>query len=56
MKTTAVIETGKNLDYDIYTIDQSLGFMLLGQGKTIGGFVEMQARNGRLLCEEWQEF
>ncbi|MBR4135232.1 MAG: helix-turn-helix transcriptional regulator [Bacteroidales bacterium] len=35
MKVRAIIETGKNLDYDIYTDDNSLGFMLLGQGNTI---------------------
>ena len=35
MKVRAIIETGKNLDYDIYTDDESLGFMLLGQGDTI---------------------
>ncbi len=35
MKVRAIIETGKNLDYDIYTDDESLGFMLLGQGNTI---------------------
>lgn len=47
MKTTAVIETGKNLDYDIYTIDQSLGFMLLGQGKTIA-----EAKEDLLRCKQ----
>ena len=35
MKVRAVVETGKNLDFDIYTDDDSLGFMLLGQGDTI---------------------
>lgn len=35
MRVRAIIETGKNLDYDIYTDDESLGFMLLGQGDTI---------------------
>lgn len=36
MKTTAIIEIGKDYTYDIYTSDNQLGFMLLGQGKTIG--------------------
>ena len=35
MRVRAIIETGKNLDYDIHTDDESLGFMLLGQGDTI---------------------
>lgn len=35
MKIKAIIETGKNLDFDIYTDDDTLGFMLLGQGNTI---------------------
>lgn len=35
MKVKAIIETGKNLNFDIYTDDDSLGFMLLGQGKSI---------------------
>ncbi len=35
MTTTAVIEIGKDSTYDIYTNDNNLGFMLLGQGKTI---------------------
>ena len=35
MKTTAMIEIGKDLTYDIYTIDDNLGFMLLGQGNSI---------------------
>ena len=35
MKVRAIIETGENLDFDIYTDDASLGFMLLGQGDTI---------------------
>lgn len=35
MKVKTIIETGKNLDFDIYTDDDSLGFMLLGQGKTL---------------------
>ncbi len=35
MKTTAIIEIGKDLSYDIYTDDDSLGFMLLGQGRSI---------------------
>ena len=35
MKIKAIIETGKNLDLDIYTDDDTLGFMLLGQGNTI---------------------
>ncbi|MBP5400773.1 MAG: helix-turn-helix transcriptional regulator [Bacteroidales bacterium] len=35
MKVRAIIETGKNLDFDIYTDDDSLGFMLLAQGDTI---------------------
>lgn len=35
MKTTAMIEIGKDLSYDIYTIDNRLGFMLMGQGNSI---------------------
>lgn len=35
MKITAIIEIGKDSSYDIYTTDEKLGFMLLGQGKTI---------------------
>jgi hypothetical protein len=35
MKTTAMIEIGKDLTYDIYTVDNTLGFMLLGQGNSI---------------------
>ena len=35
MRTTAMIEIGKDLSYDIYTIDDNLGFMLLGQGSSI---------------------
>ncbi len=35
MKTTAIIEIGKDLSYDIYTDDDSLGFMLMGQGRSI---------------------
>ena len=35
MKVKAIIETGANFDFDIYTDDDSLGFMLLGQGDTI---------------------
>lgn len=35
MKITAKIEIGKDLTYDIYTIDETLGFMLLGQGNSI---------------------
>lgn len=34
MRVRAIIETGKNLDYDIHTDDESLEFMLLGQGDT----------------------
>ena len=35
MKITAKIEIGKDLTYDIYTVDDTLGFMLLGQGNSI---------------------
>lgn len=35
MKVKTIIETGENFDFDIYTDDDSLGFMLLGQGDTI---------------------
>lgn len=35
MKITAKIEIGKDLTYDIYTVDENLGFMLLGQGNSI---------------------
>ena len=47
MKVKAIIETGKDLDYDIYTDDESLDFMLLGQGKTIE-----EAKNDFLNCKE----
>ena len=35
METTAIIEIGKDMTYDIYTTDDRLDFMVLGQGKTI---------------------
>ena len=35
MIVKAIIETRKDLDFDIYTDDGTLGFMLLGQGNTI---------------------
>ena len=35
MIVKAIIETGKDLDFDIYTDDGTLGFMVLGQGNTI---------------------
>ena len=35
MNITAIIEIGKDMTYDIYTSDDSLDFMVLGQGKTI---------------------
>ena len=35
METTAIIEIGKDMTYDIYTKDDRLDFMVLGQGKTI---------------------
>lgn len=35
MRITAKIEIGKDLTYDIYTVDETLGFMLLGQGNSI---------------------
>lgn len=35
MKTTAFIEIGKDMTYDIHSIDDRLDFMVLGQGKTI---------------------
>jgi len=47
MKIKAIIETGKDLDYDIYTNDESLDFMLLGQGKTIE-----EAKKDFLQCKE----
>ena len=47
MKIKAIIETGKDLDYDIYTDDESLDFMLLGQGKTIE-----EAKSDFLKCKE----
>ena len=47
MKVKAIIETGKDLDYDIYTDDESLDFMLLGQGKTIE-----EAKCDFLKCKE----
>ena len=47
MKVKAIIETGKDLDYDIYTDDESLDFMLLGQGKTIE-----EAKSDFLKCKE----
>ena len=47
MKVNAIIETGKDMDFDIYTNDESLGFMLLGQGKTIE-----EAKKDFLKCKE----
>lgn len=47
MKVKAIIETGKDLDYDIYTDEESLDFMLLGQGKTIE-----EAKSDFLKCKE----
>lgn len=47
MKVKAIIETGKDLDYDIYTDDESLDFMLLGQGKSIE-----EAKSDFLKCKE----
>ncbi|MBR4391072.1 MAG: DNA-binding protein [Bacteroidales bacterium] len=35
MKTTAFIEIGKDMTYDIHSTDDRLDFMVLGQGKTI---------------------
>lgn len=35
MKIAAIIEIGKDMNYDIYTKDDRLDFMVLGQGKTI---------------------
>lgn len=35
MEITAIIEIGKDMTYDIYTKDDRLDFMVLGQGKTI---------------------
>lgn len=35
MRITVKIEIGKDLTYDIYTVDETLGFMLLGQGNSI---------------------
>lgn len=35
MKTTAFIEIGKDMTYDIHSIDDRLDFMVLGHGKTI---------------------
>ena len=47
MKVRAIIETGKNMDYDIYTDNDSLDFMLLGQGNTIE-----EAKVDFLKCKE----
>ena len=47
MTVKAIRETGKDLDYDIYTDDESLDFMLLGQGKTIE-----EAKSDFLKCKE----
>lgn len=47
MKTTAKIEIGKDLTYDIYTVDDTLGFMLLGQGDSI-----TEAKNDFLKSKE----
>lgn len=47
MKVKAIIETGKDHDYDIYTNDDTLGFMLLGQGKTIA-----EAKKDFLRCKD----
>lgn len=35
MKSTAFIEIGKDMTYDIHSIDDRLDFMVFGQGKTI---------------------
>ena len=47
MKVRAIIETGKNMDYDIYTDNDALDFMLLGQGNTIE-----EAKADFLKCKE----
>lgn len=47
MKTTAIIEIGKDLSFDIYTTDEKLGFMLLGQGKTV-----VETKADFLACEK----
>ena len=40
MKVKAIIETGEDATYDIYTKDDTLPFMLLGQGKGIAEAIE----------------
>ena len=47
MKVRVIIETGKDLNFDIYTDDDSLGFMLLGQGKTLE-----EAKHDLMKCKE----
>lgn len=49
MKVTAIIEIGKDTTYDIYTNDNELGFMLMGQGRTIAEAKEDLLKNKETL-------
>lgn len=50
MKVKAIIETGKDTTYDIYTENDALPFMLLGQGKSI-----KEATEDFLKCKQEME-
>lgn len=50
MKVKAIIETGKDTTYDIYTENEALPFMLLGQGKSI-----KEATEDFLKCKQEME-
>ena len=60
MKTKAIIEIGKDMTYDVYTDDEKLGFMVMGQGKTISeaksDFLESVKEMSDLFHEERKEF
>lgn len=50
MKVKAIIETGEDTTYDIYTENDALPFMLLGQGKSI-----KEATEDFLKCKQEME-
>ena len=50
MTVKAIIETGKDTTYDIYTENDALPFMLLGQGKSI-----KEATEDFLKCKQEME-
>lgn len=50
MKVKAIIETGEDTTYDIYTENEALPFMLLGQGKSI-----KEATEDFLKCKQEME-